>query len=1025
MITDRNKLNFVTIQWLWLLCLILVFSGGFTTTLAHNIAGGGETTQQKQHAAQQIQAQQQQQQQTQQVDTQQQQQQQPAALQIVQPQVESNGPQSQQQDVTVRNFSPRMDYNNNEWRPVGRGDPLKNDPTFDYSPPTLDRVRYWADPDKDKEKSEDVATNVIDAKLKKANPGKNEILLLGVTGDRIRGPAAPGQQHVGHAQAGHGGQMHVMKNAKGETPLLQPKYTSVRRSYYSHQLPTHLMPPPMQPMVPQQQQMTQQSQAQQTPGQSHMQTMGHMVKPAHGEYRHHMAAGPAAATNGGHHSYVSSPAMSASMNVHAKPYHMASSSSTSSQPWMHAGNAQSSSMVTSMPSYHMAKPMGMAHTQQHYSHAGPSHPAAVHDTHHQESVNYLAYTRPSGQNPHMAMNAGSHEYYSPNSIRGAASGHHKSSSSSSSSRKPWIHDLLKKEVVKSIKPTAGPNTYHSEVSIKPSHSYHIESNPMRPQQHIDNRFEPMMAGNIPVSTTTYTPVSFVTTTSTTPATTTTTPAPLPTQGAIYITSSTSTTPSYVTSPSSPPIYTHTSTTTHAPRTTTTLSPTRLLIPNTSNLSYRPTVAPMKMTTDSLFSHYNQPEKPLRGPMYLIIEGHSKVKTYGKDELDPHKPKIVPVISSREPVVRMADPNEQRGTPETFQVKHLHSKTTQPMEKITTTTAKPTANTKTTTKPTTKKPTVTTTTSKPSSTASPKPSAEKIKPASTKKTLEATPTKKPVAANTKTATTTTTPKPSTTVATTKKPAPKLSVTTKPATTTSTPRTTTTTTTTPKPTKSEKPGPTKESKIPPKTPIKGEKSSPNNLNVLDSQKKPSQTGPTAMQGLLSFLDSSLDSLFKEESPLTGPSGPAPAKPTSSSGTTKLKSVTMATNTQSEPNIEARVSTKLQAIKAEDYDDDYTEEELKLMKTTTEYLPRETRQIFDYDQLPESRITGSPKDANSNYEDDLSALGFDDEYEYEEVEEDPTAAGSQLIKRIDALVDDDFTDDDLEALNQARQQTAKKSA
>lgn len=41
-------------------------------------------------------------------------------------------------------FNPRIEYNN-EWRPVGHSDPLKNDPTFDYSPPVLDRVRYWAD----------------------------------------------------------------------------------------------------------------------------------------------------------------------------------------------------------------------------------------------------------------------------------------------------------------------------------------------------------------------------------------------------------------------------------------------------------------------------------------------------------------------------------------------------------------------------------------------------------------------------------------------------------------------------------------------------------------------------------------------------------------------------------------------------------------------------------------------------------------------------------------------------------------
>lgn len=28
--------------------------------------------------------------------------------------------------------------------PVGRGDPLKKDPTYDYSPPVLEHVRYWA-----------------------------------------------------------------------------------------------------------------------------------------------------------------------------------------------------------------------------------------------------------------------------------------------------------------------------------------------------------------------------------------------------------------------------------------------------------------------------------------------------------------------------------------------------------------------------------------------------------------------------------------------------------------------------------------------------------------------------------------------------------------------------------------------------------------------------------------------------------------------------------------------------------------
>lgn len=65
-------------------------------------------------------------------------------------------------------FSPRMDYD--QWKPLGRGDPLKHDPTFDYVPPVLDRVQYWVDP----------AMRKPDPPI----PGetqKTEILLLGVT----------------------------------------------------------------------------------------------------------------------------------------------------------------------------------------------------------------------------------------------------------------------------------------------------------------------------------------------------------------------------------------------------------------------------------------------------------------------------------------------------------------------------------------------------------------------------------------------------------------------------------------------------------------------------------------------------------------------------------------------------------------------------------------------------------------------------------------------------------------------------
>lgn len=50
--------------------------------------------------------------------------------------------------------------------------------------------------------------------------------------------------------------------------------------------------------------------------------------------------------------------------------------------------------------------------------------------------------------------------------------------------------------------------------------------------------------------------------------------------------------------------------------------------NRKNISTTPRITTMpSLTTDPIFSHYKQPAKPIRGPMYLIIQGHSKVKTY--------------------------------------------------------------------------------------------------------------------------------------------------------------------------------------------------------------------------------------------------------------------------------------------------------------------------------------------------------------------------------------------------------------
>ncbi|XP_052864043.1 uncharacterized protein LOC128270671 [Anopheles cruzii] len=124
----------------------------------------------------------------------------------------------------ARNFhSPRLEYN--EWLPVGRGDPLKNDPTYDYSPPVLDRVRYWSDGTANKDK-----------------PQGNDILLLGVPS---KNKASVSSLHQ-HKDAG---------------PQWSNGVSQQRRHYYSpgvlhhgaggsgalntRELPTILMPPPL------------------------------------------------------------------------------------------------------------------------------------------------------------------------------------------------------------------------------------------------------------------------------------------------------------------------------------------------------------------------------------------------------------------------------------------------------------------------------------------------------------------------------------------------------------------------------------------------------------------------------------------------------------------------------------------------------------------------------------------------------------------------------------------------------------
>lgn len=81
-------------------------------------------------------------------------------------------------------FSPRMDFD--QWKPLtGRGDPLRNDPTYDYEPPVLERVHYWAD----------------ETRLEREHypERKSEILMLGVSSRKpsvgSRPPPPPRRHH--------------------------------------------------------------------------------------------------------------------------------------------------------------------------------------------------------------------------------------------------------------------------------------------------------------------------------------------------------------------------------------------------------------------------------------------------------------------------------------------------------------------------------------------------------------------------------------------------------------------------------------------------------------------------------------------------------------------------------------------------------------------------------------------------------------------------------------------------------------
>lgn len=109
-----------------------------------------------------------------------------------------------------------------------------------------------------------------------------------------------------------------------------------------------------------------------------------------------------------------------------------------------------------------------------------------------------------------------------------------------------------------------------------------------------------------------------------------------------------------------------STTTSTERTTTPYVPLPPPPPETTTLK-------IPETTTSMYARFERNTKAPKSHMSLVIEGHSKVKTYKPGHFDPkekHRPVLVPITPLGDPVQRRIVNTEEDGG--VLEVKHLHS-----------------------------------------------------------------------------------------------------------------------------------------------------------------------------------------------------------------------------------------------------------------------------------------------------------------------------------------------------------------
>lgn len=417
-------------------------------------------------------------------------------------------------------FSPRMDYE--QWKPLGRGDPLKNDPTYDYVPPVLERVHYWIDPALRKPDPEIMGENT--------QHQKTEILVLGVTSKKPSG-----------------GSPSIADRRDNYDPFLKfvegPKFN---RPHYT--LPSSYYPSPFY------------SNKNKLPERPGFASKGEQRVP------YTMLVPPPVHKN--------SPENAQFQKPHDAVTPIATTLSTMPAPFGHSTPGvvvQQSNLVyhSSSLTHHDWKDKNHHHFAESSSHVTwktptPNHNKTYIEDGESDSKNFVTI-------PPMLMEQVMHKGEVTDDTMDIASTYVNIEKPEAQVHPPTGVDISTVQIPPPGMTLRQPPPVIMSMNVAPPHLLMQTMQPppvSNPMESIMNAMQTLLQKEVTYPATNniddYTASEIRLTPTAVPATT-------------------------------------------SPTTTTTTT---------------------KLTTDPLFKHYKQPEAPLRGPMYLIIQGHSKVKTYG-------------------------------------------------------------------------------------------------------------------------------------------------------------------------------------------------------------------------------------------------------------------------------------------------------------------------------------------------------------------------------------------------------------